>query len=202
MSQYPFLPGSFWATLSIIDRRVAEEVRALGCPHCSGRLHAARYPRKPRGVPRHVLGDTYASRESFCCRDCRRRTTPPSVRFLGRKVYLGALLIVFGNVPGAGASVGAALRRLAATTAIPLRTLARWRTWWSVTLPSSRWWRACSASFVPSIASAELPLALLARVEGHDARERLTAVLGLSSPLSTITCSHFPRVVTGTQKMP
>ena len=35
-------------------------------------------------------------RLSFCCdRDgCRKRTTPPSVRFLGRKVYLGAIVIL------------------------------------------------------------------------------------------------------------
>jgi len=202
VSQYPFPSSRLWSTLSTIDRAIAADVRDLGCPHCAGTLHLARYPRKPRGVPREVLGEAYTSRESFCCRDCRRRTTPPSLRFLGRKVYLGALLIVFGNVAGSGSSVALALRRLAATTAIPLRTLARWRAWWTGTLPSSAWWRECSASFIPPVISAELPLALLARVAGRGLHERLCTVLALCSPLSTLTCSHFPRVVVGTQKMP
>jgi hypothetical protein len=44
---------------------------------------------------------------SLCCsRDgCRRRMTPPSVRFLGRRVYLGAVLVLVsamqqGSLPG------------------------------------------------------------------------------------------------------
>ena len=149
-----------------------------------------------------MLGDAYTSRESFCCGDCRRRTTPPSLRFLGRKVYLGALLIVFGNVAGPGPSVARALRRLAATSAIPLRTLARWREWWTGTLPSSAWWRELAPSFIPPVISADLPLALLDRVKGRGAIERLCTVLALGSALSTLTCSHFPRVVVDTQKMP
>jgi len=150
-----------------------------------------------------MLGDVYLSRESFCCRDCRRRTTPPSLRFLGRKVYLGALLVVFGNVAGSGLSaVNASLRSLAVATAIPQRTLARWRKWWTGTLPPTLWWHELCASFVPGIASAELPIALLERVDGRDADARLRTVLALTSPLSTISCAHFPRVVIGTQKMP
>ncbi len=65
-----------------------------GCS-CGGRLHSANYPRAPRGGPDH-LPEEYRSRFSFCCdRDgCRKRMTPPSVRFLGRKVYLGAVVIL------------------------------------------------------------------------------------------------------------
>jgi len=38
--------------------------------------------------------DGYDRRHSFCCAEesCRRRTTPASVRFLGPKVYLGAIV--------------------------------------------------------------------------------------------------------------
>jgi hypothetical protein len=58
-------------------------------------LHSARYPRKPRGI-RYLLDGAYESRFSFCCatEGCRHRTTPPSVRFLGRKVYLGVIVIL------------------------------------------------------------------------------------------------------------
>ena len=59
------------------------------------RLHRACYPRKPRGVG-GARDATYEHRLSFCCATdgCRRRITPPSVRFLGRKVYLGVIVIV------------------------------------------------------------------------------------------------------------
>jgi hypothetical protein len=33
-------------------------------------------------------------RLSLCCSQCRRRTTPPSVRFLGRRVYLAAVVVL------------------------------------------------------------------------------------------------------------
>ena len=75
-----------------LDRVIAAEVEQAGCC-CGGALHSARYPRKPRGVTAELLPPDYHRRLSFCCaRDgCRRRTTPPSVRFLGRRVYLGEL---------------------------------------------------------------------------------------------------------------
>ena len=55
-----------------------------------GPLHAAHFERKPRGA---LLGTTappdgYCVRFDWCCGECRRRTLPASVRFLGRKVYL------------------------------------------------------------------------------------------------------------------
>jgi hypothetical protein len=86
--------ASFWLFLFSIDQDLAETTREKACP-CGGRLHRANYPRKPRGGP-DDLPEPYRQRFSFCCeRDgCRKRTTPPSVRFLGRKVYLGAVVIL------------------------------------------------------------------------------------------------------------
>jgi hypothetical protein len=65
-------------------------------------LRYANYTRAPRAGPDH-LPEEYRCRFSFCCdRDPpkadRTRMPPPSVRFLGRKVYLGAGVIrVSGN---------------------------------------------------------------------------------------------------------
>ena len=58
-------------------------------------LHSVRYPRKPRGISA-VLDTSYETRLSFCCatEGCRRQTTPPSIRFLGREVYLGVIIIL------------------------------------------------------------------------------------------------------------
>ena len=61
----------------------------MGCD-CGGKLHRADYERKARGVPQ------WDKCYSFCCdqEDCRRRRTPESVRFLGRKVYAGLIVVL------------------------------------------------------------------------------------------------------------
>ena len=86
--------ASFWLYLLAVDQDLAAETRNKGCP-CGGRLHCANYPRKPKGTPAQ-LPESQLIRLSFCCdRDgCRKRATPPSVRFLGRKVYLTAIVIL------------------------------------------------------------------------------------------------------------
>jgi len=80
--------------LGRIDQDLAGVVQGKGCGRCGGRLDRADYARKPRGMPVE-LGTEHAVRRSFCCaaEGCRRRNTPPSVRFLGRRVYVGAAII-------------------------------------------------------------------------------------------------------------
>ena len=76
------------------DREIAAEARRKGCPVCAGRLHGAAYGRKPRsGV---ALPVTYDVRFSFCCAEegCCKRTTPVSLRFLGRRVYLALIVVL------------------------------------------------------------------------------------------------------------
>ena len=84
--------AALFFVLARIDWSLAAEVRAGGCPHCGGPLHAAHYLRKPRGGP--PLPDSLSTRRSLCCGHCRRRSTPPSGLFLGRKVYWGAVVVV------------------------------------------------------------------------------------------------------------
>ena len=86
---------NFLQLLVRIDEDLAAQTLAGGCPACGGRLHSASYPRKPRGIPR-ALGELFQSRFSFCCAEagCRRRCTPPSVRFLGRRVWLSVVVIM------------------------------------------------------------------------------------------------------------
>lgn len=93
MCQAFLYDSRFYRQLFELDQMSAAEVRAGGCDSCAGVLHSARYPRKPRGI-REALDASYDTRLSFCCAEdgCRRRHTPPSVRFLGRKVYLGTLV--------------------------------------------------------------------------------------------------------------
>ena len=81
--------AALWPVLTKIDADLAEQVWIEGCMHCGGALHRADYPRKARGV------NVESRRHSFCCarEECRRRETPGSVRFLGRKVYAGFMAL-------------------------------------------------------------------------------------------------------------
>ena len=117
----------FHQLLLQFDEDLAASTRADGCPRCGGVLHSARYPRKPRGAPRELL-DQYRSRLSFCCAACRRRTTPESVRYLGRRVYLAAV-VVLSSAMRAGIT-GKRVAQLSEWFAVPRRTLERWRRWW------------------------------------------------------------------------
>ena len=118
--------GSFWSLLLSIDRDLAECARRQGCP-CGGRLHCANYPRAPLGGPEQ-LPDEYRQRFSFCCeRDgCRKRLTPPSVRFLGRKVYLGAVVVLISAMRQGPTPRRA--RELSRLFGVDRATIARWQT--------------------------------------------------------------------------
>lgn len=101
-----------WAFFKQIDCQKALQVKKSGCRLCKGILDWASFPRKPRGL--EYLGGE--RRMSFCCRDCRKRVTPDSVRFLWKKVYV--LLAV-------------ALEPERRIIGVCRRTVARWRQFWS-----------------------------------------------------------------------
>jgi hypothetical protein len=110
--------------LEKVDADLAQEACQKGCLYCRGKLHHADYDRKPRGGPQ------WDRRYSFCCaeEDCRRRRTPESVRFLGRRVYAG-LVVVLITVMIHGLKP-ARVRRIREALQIDSRTLKRWRQWW------------------------------------------------------------------------
>src|ERR1700721_4704467 len=121
--------AKFHEQLLVFDRDLAAAARAARCWLCGGALHSASYDRKPRGCP-GGLGQEYAERFSFCCAvgGCRKRTTPPSLRFLGRRVYLATMVTLIsamqlGTTPSR-------LARLSVVAEIDRRTLARWGAWW------------------------------------------------------------------------
>lgn len=171
----------FLTMLLGIDREVAAAVKATGCP-CGGRLHGGDFRRKPRGGPAG-LGVEHEMRFSFCCGEegCRKRTTPASVRFLGRRVYLG-MVVLLGALFEGGVTAGR-VRDLQELTGSPIdrRTLTRWVEWWRETLPKSRGWRAMTGLFRGRVEVGRLPLSLLELVGGEDAATRVSRLLGLLS---------------------
>lgn len=174
--------ASFFEFLARIDADLAEMVRAGSCVACGARLDRARYRRKPRGVPRAV--DGYQSRESFCCsrEGCRQRATPPSVRFLGRRVYV-AVVVVLASAMHHGVTDSRA-ERLKSELEVPRRTLERWRSWWQEIFSGSRFWRAARGRFSSPVEESELPGSLLERFEG-ELQERVIGCLRFIGPVTT-----------------
>lgn len=177
-----------YALLLKIDGDLAASARGSGCS-CGGALHSARYARKPRG---RVVGqpEGYDRRDSFCCAEegCRKRTTPPSVRFLGPKVYLGAVVaLVTALRHGASARRASELRRAIGASR---RTLARWRTWWREIFTATPFWRAERARWVPAVSEPMLPASLLERFVEAEALMRLVRLLDFIKPVTTSSGGH------------
>ena len=186
MSYAPFLDARVWELLLEADRELAGEARARGCG-CGGVLHSARYRRKPRrGVPEE-LRSSYGWRESLCCarEGCRRRTTPPSLRFLGRRVYLGALVVLVSAMTGGVTERRAAHMR--ALIGVSVRTLQRWRAWWLGTFPRTVFWKGARARFAPPVEEGRLPASMLERFTGRFTErgdDGLIRCLGFLAPIT------------------
>jgi hypothetical protein len=132
-----FSKANFPDALLALDRELALEVKQRGCPRCGATLDFANYARKPRGGP-FALDNAQSRRLSLCCRreGCRLRVTPPSVRFLGRRVYLSVVVLLCGVLrQGPSAWRADVLRRVVGADR---RTLERWRCWWVERIGRSR----------------------------------------------------------------
>ena len=177
--------ATLYDILQRIDEDLAAQARSAGCT-CGGRLHSAVYPRKPRGGPAG-LGAGYEHRLSYCCAQdgCRRRTTPPSVRFLGRKVYLGAV-VVLGSALRQGPTP-TRVRVLHELFGVGERTLRRWRHWWQQSFSESRWWQAARGRLMPAVRADALPGALAERFGAHTTGG-LCRLLRCLSPITTGSC--------------
>ena len=167
----------FLTLLLRIDHEFAAQCRADGC-RCGGDLHRADYPRKPRGCPPSMRGDC-SSRLSFCCAVCRKRATSLSVRFLGRRVYLG-LAVVLASASRTGFGSTPTSVRVATELGVARQTLRRWQAWWIEQFPLTPLWRATCARFMPPADVARFPDALFERFEGSPAHSLMRLLVFLS----------------------
>ena len=160
------LAREFFARLEKLDEMIAATVAEGRCRHCAGPLHQGNYQRKPRGGLMATAGEAFARRHSLCCgrRGCRKRALPPSLRFLGRRVYLEVVVVLASVV----AQVVATAREAVAASGVPLRTLRRWGSWWREVFPRLPTWAELRARFAPPPPDeAQLPRSLVARLAGH-----------------------------------
>ena len=192
--------GEEWfARFAEFDRQIAEAVAAEGCRHCGGPLHQGNYERKPRGGQLAEAGEAFRLRHSLCCgrEGCRKRALPPSLRFLGRRVYLEAVVLL----ASVQAMAFTTLRQAREATGVPVRTLRRWHTWWTTAFPSSAVWTELRARFVPPPPEeSDLPRSLLGRAEvvlgveavADNALQQVSSLLLCARWLSPVTTQSVP----------
>jgi hypothetical protein len=164
--------------LEKVDADLTEAARLKGCRVCCGKLHRSDYGRKPRGGPQWEV------RFSLCCarEGCRRRHTPASVRFMGRRVY-AALVVVLVSAMIHGLSPER-VKSLREALGIDRRTLERWRQWWLGLFVESAFWREARARFMPPLCLKTMPRSL-GESFGIQRRNRLLDLLKFLAPITT-----------------
>lgn len=178
-----FSSTSFSDALMHFDVDQAAQSKQERCP-CGGALHVSNYLRQPRGGPPD-LDRSFRIRFSFCCEidGCRCRATPASIRFLGRRVYFGAVVVLVSAMRhGLTKLRVATLRRL---LGVSERTLRRWRAWWLEAFTATPLWRSQQSLFMPPVAPLGLPRSLIERFRDAMGGLDLTAALRFLSPLTS-----------------
>ncbi|MDQ3232367.1 MAG: hypothetical protein M3Q07_11145 [Pseudobdellovibrionaceae bacterium] len=131
--------SSFFQILQSFDEDMSNAMKALGCKHCGGKLDIGHYQRKPRGLEWADLTDVSNTRYSLCCREesCRRRSTPLSLRFAGRKVYCSVFIVLFTLMQERGDQH--AQLHLHKKFGLSLATARGWVQLFKSRMPSSSW---------------------------------------------------------------
>lgn len=126
----------FFEELRNLDHALFLKVKSEGCLLCKSQLDTSNFKRKPRG-----LGEREEIRYSLCCRKegCRKRVTPPSLRFFGRRVYSAWVFILALNY----------LKELGLQDKILKQTLARWKSFWRIQLSEQGPFMRKARSFLP-----------------------------------------------------
>jgi hypothetical protein len=135
---------SFHALLEHIDDKLAENTCSDDCPSCGGPLHQADYPRSPLGLPA-LCREYYDSRRSFCCGDCRKRLTTPSVRFFGRRRFPAAIMLLVSVFMSSTSRRRYHQVKRYFGINISLRTWVRWRRWWQECFTGTAFWKQAKA---------------------------------------------------------
>jgi hypothetical protein len=172
----------FYELLLGFDRQIADAAHELPCRECGWKVHWGSFDRKPRGVPAG-LGPEHLRRFSLCCSKdgCRTRETPSSVRFLSRKVFLGAMVVLISAMQS-GLNP-ARMKRLKELVGVSRRTVLRWRDWWRTAFTESPFWRSHRA-LAPAASTADLPASLLQSFGGA-IKQQLISLLRFLAPITT-----------------
>ena len=176
--------------LERVDKDIAAEYAFSPCDKCPptrqkrGTLHYSGYERKPRGM---AAGKEPAKcvRDSFCCsaEGCRKRTTPPSVRFLGRRVYLAVVVALVAAMRQGPNPVR--MKVLYEHLGVDRSTVARWCRWWREDFVDTPFWREFKRMLAPRPDEGLLPRSLWER--WGRTRAGMLEMLHALGPVTTAT---------------
>lgn len=188
MSHKFIFRSTFHSLLIAIDREIAEATRKKGCD-CGGALHQSNYPRSPFGLSAEFR-IAYEERFSFCCADCRKRTTPSSVRFFGRRWYPAPLLLLISALMLSINEYRLTQIKRHFGISVSESTWKRWRRWWRDTFVETAFWKKTRALIPESKRTTPLVRRLLRSFQG----ELDNKMLLLLKFISPITAGHLRAV--------
>lgn len=182
---YQFLFHKFFQIiLCKIDIELLNDAQKSGCPKCGDVLHQANYPRSPVGIFAQ-LREYYDQRFSLCCQKCRKRVTPPSVRFFGRRWYPAPAFILISIL-----KLGINERRLDQVKRhlgikVTESTWKRWRRWWRDSFECTLFWKQAKGQLAtqPEITPL-ISRTLLYAFDGITIEEKIILLLKFLSPLT------------------
>lgn len=177
-----YLEATFWLLLSKIDEKIARFYHQIPCIYCTKKMYWGNYPRKPRGIP-SIAEDFFAFRYSHCCSGCRKRRTPPSARFLGRRVYVAIFVMMF-FYPDTDDDHSELLNSM--SIGMDLMTPVRWSAWWSIDIPVSCIWKKICGPLGVNTNNEFLPHFISHQFANNNinAEEALLALLKFLSPIA------------------
>ena len=107
----------------------------------------------------------FSIRHSLCCgrEGCRRRTLPPSVLFLGRRVYWGGVIVLV-TAFRQQRTTGSSARKVMALFGISRLTLGRWLAYFRTTFTQTSIWQKMRGLLIPPVVAEDLPLEVLERL--------------------------------------
>jgi hypothetical protein len=109
--------------------------------------------------------------------------TPPSVRFLGQKVYLSAIIILISAMRQG--PTPRRVRELSNRFRADRRTIARWQVFWREHFPQTAFWKIARARLVPLVEIISLPYSLLDAFLHHNPPDQgWTLLLRFLSPIT------------------
>jgi hypothetical protein len=184
MSQNFLFNATFHLLLNTIDQELTFETQQKGCLYCGGKLHQADYPRSPLGLPAQFR-DTYEERYSLCCSICRRRSTPSSVRFFGRRWFPAPLLVLISALMrGANERRRLQVKQYFGFT-VSQSTWKRWHQWWCEAFMTTPFWQQVKGLLppIPKILQGPFPRVLLDMFQGKF-EERMCLLLKFLMPLT------------------
>jgi hypothetical protein len=170
------------ALLVVIDDELAENTRARACLDCGGALHQADYPRSPLALPVSCR-EYYDRRRSLCCGDCRKRVTPPSVRFFGRLRFPAAIMFLISVFMSSASRRRYHQVKHYFGINISLRTWVRWRRWWQECFIGTSFWKQAKAQLPAKALVGLFPRQLILIYPGR-LNERLGMALQFLAPLT------------------